>query len=103
MSKTIDLQIEKSMTLINALKSKYAEVSEKGIKMDDLEDLKIQLEKFQESSKQTDELREKLSAQVRTTNNILAQIKDKYKDIKEVIRVNYPQYEWIKYGVLDKR
>ena len=34
MSKTIDLQIEKSMTLINALKSKYAEVSEKGIKMD---------------------------------------------------------------------
>lgn len=46
MSKTIDLQIEKSMTLINALKSKYAEVSEKGIKMDDLEDLKIQLEKL---------------------------------------------------------
>ena len=71
--------------------------------MDDLEDLKIQLEKLQESSKQTDELREKLSAQVHTTNNILAQIKDKYKDIKEVIRVNYPQYEWIKYGVWDKR
>ncbi len=103
MSKTIDQQIEKSNTLINALKHHLSEVSSKGVRMADLEELSAQLEKLQASSKQRDELREMLSAQVHTTNNILAQVKEHYKGIKEIIRVNYPQEKWINYGVLDKR
>lgn len=103
MSKTIDLQIEKSNTLVNALKHHFSEVSSKGVKMNDLDELINQLEKLQDSSKQTDELRERLSEQVRTTNNILVQVKQQFKEIKDIIRLNYPQEKWINYGVLDKR
>lgn len=103
MSKTIDQQIEKSNTLVNALKHSFAEVSSKGVKMNDLDELVNQLEKLQASSKQTDELRAKLTAQVQTTNNILARVKEQYKEIKDIIRVNYPQEKWVNYGVLDKR
>ncbi len=103
MSKTIDLQIEKSNLLINTLKRRFSEVEDKGIRMSELRDLSAQLEKLQASSKQTEEMRERLSAQVHTTNNILAQVKEKYKNIKEVVRVNYRQDQWIHFGVLDKR
>lgn len=103
MSKTIDLQIEKSNTLVNALKHRFSEVSSKGVKMNDLDELVNQLEKLQASSKQTDELRAKLTAQVQTTSNILARVKEQYKEIKDIIRVNYPQEKWANYGVLDKR
>lgn len=103
MSKTTDQQIEKSKTLVNALKQRFSEVSSKGVRMKDLDDLLCQLEKLQTSSKQTEELRKQLSAQVHTTNVILAQIKKQHKDIKEIIRVNYPQEKWINFGVLDRR
>lgn len=103
MSKTIDQQIEKSNTLVNALKHSFSEVSSKGVKMNDLDELVNQLEKLQASSKQTDELRAKLTAQVQTTSNILARVKEQYKEIKDIIRVNYPQEKWANYGVLDKR
>lgn len=103
MSKTTDQQIEKSKTLVNALKQRFSEVSSKGVRMKDLDDLLCQLEKLQTSSKQTEELRKQLSAQVHTTNVILAQIKKQHKDIKDIIRVNYPQEKWISFGVLDRR
>ncbi|MBE6263471.1 MAG: hypothetical protein E7104_05840 [Prevotella sp.] len=103
MSKTIDLQIEKSNTLIKALKHRFSDVSSKGVKMGDLEELRVLVEKLEESGKKTDEYRERYSIQVHTTNNILAQVKEKYKDIKDIIRVNYSQDQWINFGVLDKR
>lgn len=103
MSKTTDQQIEKSRTLVNALKQRFTEVSSKGVKMKDLDELLCLLEKLQASSMQTEELRKQLSAQVHTTNDILAQVKRQHKDIKDIIRVTFPQEKWINYGVFDKR
>ena len=103
MSKTIDLQIEKSTRLIEALKAHIGEFKSKGISMADLDDMSDNLKKLQESSKTAEEIRAKLSAQVKTTNNILAQVKEAYTKTKAVVRNNYPQEEWIKYGVIDKR
>ena len=103
MSRTIDLQVEKSMTLINALKKKYSDVKDKGIKMEDLQEMEIQLANLKTSSMQADELREKLSAQIRATNNILVQIKESYKNTKDIIRGYYPQECWSEFEVMDKR
>ena len=103
MSRTIDLQVEKSMTLINALKKKYLDVKDKGIKMEDLQEMEIQLANLKASSMQADELREKLSAQIRATNNILVQIKESYKNTKDIIRGYYPQECWSEFGVMGKR
>lgn len=103
MSKTIDLQIEKSTRLIEALKAHIEEFESKGVSMDELNAMTDNLNKLQDSSKVAEELRRKLSEQVRSTNNILAQCKDTYSKVKSVVRNNYPQEEWIKYGVTDKR
>ena len=37
------------------------------------------------------------------TNSILAQCKEMYVSTKNIIRNNYPQDQWIQYGVIDKR
>lgn len=103
MSKTIDLQIEKSTRLIEALKAHIGEFESKGVSMDNLNAMTENLKKLQDSSKVADELRRKLSEQVKTTNNILSQCKDTYFKVKSIVRNNYPQEDWIKYGVIDKR
>ena len=41
--------------------------------------------------------------QQHTGNDILAQVKRQHKDIKDIIRVTFPQEKWINYGVFDKR
>lgn len=103
MSKTIDLQIEKSTRLIEALKAHIGEFESKGVSMAELDDMSANLTRLMESSKAADEIRAKLSAQVKTTNNILAQCKESYLVTKAVVRNNYPQEQWINYGVTDKR
>lgn len=103
MSKTIDIQVEKSVRLIEALKAHINEFQDKGVSMTDLDAMTGQLNQLKESSKVAEDLRSKLSAQVKNTNNILAECKEVYARTKAVVRNNYPQEEWIKYGVIDKR
>lgn len=103
MSKTIDVQVEKSTRLINALKSHVAEFENKGVSTARLDGMAEKLRQLEESSKVAEELRAKLSAQVKNTNNILADCKNEYMAVKAVVRNNYAQEEWINYGVTDKR
>lgn len=103
MSKTIDIQIEKSDRLIGGLKAHIGEFADKGISLAALDDMADNLRRLEESSKAAEEIRAKLTEQVRTTNNILTQVKEAYAKTKAVVRNNYPQEEWIKYGVTDKR
>lgn len=103
MSKTIDLQIEKSARLIEALRAHIGEFTSKGITTTDLDDMSDNLNRLKESSRTTEDIRARLSAQVKTTSHILSQAKEAYAKAKAVVRSNYPQEEWIKYGVVDKR
>ena len=103
MSKTIDLQVEKSTRLINALKAQIDEVHDKGISLEELDAMSNQLNELHKNSEDTEVLRKHLSEQVKRTNRILAQCKEMYKRKKNMVRNNYPQEEWIKYGVIDKR
>ena len=103
MSKTIDLQVEKTMRLVNALKDRIEEVHDKGISLEELDAMTNKIKELQDSSRKTDELRNRLSAQVKNTNSILAQCKEMYVSTKNIIRNNYPQDQWIQYGVIDKR
>lgn len=103
MSKTIDIQIEKSKRLIEGLKRHMAEMESKGISMATLDDMNEQLRRLSDSARAADELRTKLSNQVRSTNNMLAACKQAYIATKAVIKNNYPQEQWRDYGVDDKR
>lgn len=103
MSKTIDLQIEKSKKLIEGLRAHMDEFVGKGVSASDLDTMTDNLKRLSDSSKAAEAIREQLSEQVKTTNNILAQVKEAYAKTKAVVRNNYPQEEWINYGVTDKR
>jgi len=103
MSKTIDLQIEKIQTLIHGLRRNAATVAKMGIKSDEVETLEQLTAKLAEASKECDAMRTKLSEKVRDMNGKLVEAREMYLDTKKKIKTTYPQYDWSKYGVMDKR
>ena len=52
MSKTIDLQVQKSTTLINALRGRLDEVRDKGISQESLNAMQQRLEELQKNAKE---------------------------------------------------
>ena len=48
-------------------------------------------------------VREELSQKVKHMNEILTSVKEAFAEKKRIIKTNYPQEHWIKYGVQDKR
>lgn len=103
MAKTIDLQVEKSRVLIEGLNNNLAEIADKGIVKAELDVMQAELDALAKANEECDALRESLSAKVREVNSKLAVVKDKFAEKKKIIKGNYPQDEWSKYGVLDKR
>jgi len=103
MSKTIDLQIEKCRTLIEGLRRNINEVADKGISGDGLNVMEQNINQLVEASRECDAMRSELSGKVKRMNAILKQLKEDFVDTKRKIKGNYPQEQWVKYGVQDKR
>jgi hypothetical protein len=103
MSKTIDLQVEKSRVLIDGLRKNLNALRDKGINSDELDRMLSDLESLRVANEECDKSRLALSAKVRTMNAILVNVKEKFAEKKKIIKGYYPQEEWSKYGVQDKR
>lgn len=103
MSKTIELQIEKSRVLIEGLSKNIEALRAKGISEDRLQKMSQDLSILKEIGSECDRIREELSGKVKCMNEILKSVKEAYAEKKNIIKTNYPQELWIKYGVQDKR
>ena len=103
MSKTIDLQIEKSRTLIDGLRKNLTELADKSISAEVLAEMDTQLQALAEANAECDALRAQLSQRVKNMNGILTQVKEAYAEKKKTIKGYYPQEEWSRLGVMDKR
>ena len=103
MSKTIDLQIEKSRVLIEGLGKNIETLRDKGIASEELQAMAADLERLKLSNDECDKIREKLSRKVKAMNEILTTVKEAFAEKKRIIKTNYPQEQWIQYGVQDKR
>ena len=103
MSKTIELQIEKSRVLIEGLGRNIEALRGKGISDESLKQMSEDLVRLKEANADCDRAREELSAKVKHMNAILTGVKEAFADKKRVIKTNYPQEEWLNYGVQDKR
>lgn len=103
MSKTIDLQIEKSRILIDGLRNNIDTLKDKGFSIDELNVMSAELDALRQVNKECDSIREQLSSKVKHLNMILTGVKDKFAEKKRIIKGYYPQEEWIHYGVQDKR
>ena len=103
MSKTIDLQIENSRVLIEGLSKNIETLRDKGIVSDELQAMTADLERLKVANDECDKIREELSQKVKNMNAILSGVKEAFAEKKRIIKVNYPQEQWIRYGVQDKR
>ena len=103
MSKTVDTQIEKSSTLIEGLRNNLAAVADKDINAEMLNEMEARLSVLQEANAECDALREQLSGKVKRMNALLDEVKQAFADKKKIIKGYYPQEEWARFGVMDKR
>ena len=103
MSKTIEIQIEKSRNLIEGLRRHVKEMGEHGIANSEISAMEQAVAQLAEANAEVDRLREQLAPKVKTMNEILATVKSAYAESKKTLKGYYPQERWQDYGIPDKR
>ncbi len=103
MSKTIDLQIEKSRLLIDGVRKHLNELQDKGFSAAELDQMAADLDALKAANIECDKVREELSKHVKKVNSMMDTVKTIFAEKKKIIKQNYLQEQWIKYGVQDKR
>jgi len=103
MSKTIQTQIDKSRMLIDGLRHNEKEVAQKGITAEAVNRTEDALKRLAEANDECDALRATLSKKVKNMNDVLAEVKTQFIGMKRIIKNNYLQEEWQRFGVQDKR
>ncbi|MBR1688171.1 MAG: hypothetical protein IJ710_06505 [Prevotella sp.] len=103
MSKTIELQIEKSRNLIGGLRKHLSNGVGGGVTTSEIDEMERQLTALQAANEECDRLRAELSPKVKQMNQILATVKAAYATQKRTVKGYYPQEQWADYGVPDKR
>ena len=78
MTKTVDLQIEKSKTFINGLRRNSGELKSKGIHISDLDKMDAELAALKAASEDCDAERERLKTKVKNLNALLGQVKESF-------------------------
>jgi len=102
MSKTVELQIEKSRHLVEGLR-KHLKGIGGGVTNDEIGQMEQALMELEAANAEVDRLREELSPKVKHMNEVLARVKATYADKKKTLKGYYPQERWADYGIPDKR
>jgi len=103
MSKTIDIQIEKSQNLIKGLRRHISEHGEKDFAEKEIALIEANINQLKSVSDEVTRLREELAPKVKHMNDILDAVKESYKENKQKLKAFYPQEQWEQYGIPDKR
>ena len=103
MSKTIEIQIEKSRSLIEGMRRHVKEQGERGFSEGEISAMEQELKQLEAANQEVDRLREELSPKVKQMNEVLTQVKAAYGEVKKTLKGYYPQERWIDYGIPDKR
>lgn len=103
MTKTIEIQLEKSRMLIKGMKRQISETGECEITNEGVAKFENDLVILEQQSSEVDKTREELSVKVRRMNETFTAVKETYSEAKKVIKGYHPQEHWIDYGVPDKR
>lgn len=103
MSKTIDLQVEKSRSLIEGYRSHLSELQGRGVSADQLDRMEQNIQRLFAAGEECDRMRAALNEKVRDTNAILQAVKDEFLQQKQIVKAAYDQEDWRRYGIMDKR
>lgn len=102
MTKTVEMQIEKSRGLIKGLR-KHLNETGRGATSQELDSMEQTIDALVTVCEECDRLRAELVPKVKRMNEILGNVKADYANHKLIIKNNYPQERWTDYGVPDKR
>ena len=102
MSKTVELQIEKSRHLVEGL-HKHLNGMGGGITGDEIKSMEQSLKELEMANDEIDRLREELTPKVKHMNEVSARVKEAYIEKKRTLKGYYPQERWADYGIPDKR
>ena len=103
MSKTIELQMEKSRNLIDGLRKHLRQGVDGGVNVHEIDQMELTLSELQAANVECDRLRAELAPRVKRMNELLATVKTAYAEKKKTLKGYYPQEQWALYGVPDKR
>lgn len=102
MSKTVEVQIEKSRSLVEGLR-KHLQGTGGGVTNDEIKSMEQTLQELETANAEVERLREELSPKVKYMNEVLNRVKEMYADKKKTLKGYYPQEHWADYGIPDKR
>lgn len=103
MSKTFENQVIKAKTLAEGMKKHLTELTVCGVKQESLELLIKACEDAIRMSQEVDRLRMEASEKIHEANVALCDVKEKYQELRIIIKNNYPLEQWYRFGLLDKR
>ncbi len=96
-------EIDKADVLVAGLRKHLKEAQELGITIYALNRLEEAAKAMRQKDAEVDELRRQTTLKVRENMNLIADMKAQMLTMRKAVKARYPQYEWIKYGVQDKR
>lgn len=103
MSKTFEDNALKAKVLSEGLRQHLSEVEKYGVKETDLLQLEKDVQVAIEMNQKVEALREEVSAQLQAANAALADIKERAMRYRSIIKQNFPQEQWLRFGLPDKR
>ena len=103
MSKTVEIQIEKSRNLVEGLRRHVKEMGEHGVTNDEINAMEQAVKELEAANAEVDRLREDLKPKVKVMNDVMNRVKNTYAEKKKTLKGYYPQERWMDYGVPDKR
>ena len=103
MSKTTEIQIEKSRNLIEGLRRHVREMGERGVSNNEIEQMQKTVALLSDANAEVDRLREELTPKVKKMNDLMTLVKASYAESKKTLKGYYPQESWLDYGIHDNR
>ncbi len=96
-------EIEKADVLVAGLRKHLKEAQEIGITTDAINRLEQAAKDLRQKDAEVDKLRRQATLKAHENMELIADLKAQMLSMRTAVKARYPQYEWIKYGVKDKR
>ena len=96
-------EIDKADVLVAGLRKHLKEAQALGITTDALNRLEEAAKALRQKDAEVDELRRQANIKAHENMDLIADLKAQMLAMRKAVKGHYPQYEWIKYGVQDKR
>ena len=102
MSKTVEIQIEKSRNLIEGLR-KHLNGIGGGVTNEEIDAMQQAVSELTAANDEVARLREELTPKVKQMIAVMDRVKEAYAEKKKTLKGYYPQERWADYGVPDQR